>query len=667
MIRRFPWLRRSRWLRSEVLLLALVLCAALFFRLWRQGQVPPGMYFDEAFESLEAHRILTVPGYHPIFFSANNGVPPLNIYLTALAYLIAGEHTLSIRYVAALAGCLTVLFVYLLARKLFGPPSGEGRPPARYLPFAAALVLAVLPWHVSLSRQGVEVALLPLWASLAVLSLLVGLETRRTRHFAVSGFFWGTAPYTYQAAIFLPGVLALFLLYKLFQERSFLRSYWRQLAVLALVALLVLLPLASFAYQDRSALLERAQQTTIFAGGKGSDRPAATLAQNVLKVAGVFVLGGDANLGDNIPGRPPLPVVLIFALVAGLGVALRRSRRAEYALCLIWFVWLLAPSVLTEAAPSLRHAIGATPPLALLSAVGLFWAVDGVQRLAARCKAPGVLGPVLGGLLAVGVLGYALAWGYQYYFLDWGRDKALYHEFDAGLVELGQYGADAPAGAVLYHTPAALGDVLHLPLTWQVRDRDLRSFDGHWGLVLPSARPQASLYLIRTFLDDADTLPYLQAFYPTGRVAHEVLDLSGSTYGVVFAVEPGAGPTLSIQNRLGANFDNQVELLGSNFSQPELQAGDTLTVTLFWRATTGPTEASHTVFTHLLGPPDPDGRTTQWAGQDSPPLHNSYPTIHWAQGEIIVDLHPMLIPPGAPDGQYRLEAGFTLRSWAAPV
>jgi hypothetical protein len=82
------------------------------------------------------------------------------------------------------------------------------------------------------------VALLPLW---------MGLETRRSRYFAVSGFWRGTAPCTYHAAIFLPGMLALFLFCKLFQERNFLRCYWRQLAVLALVAFLVLLPLATFA------------------------------------------------------------------------------------------------------------------------------------------------------------------------------------------------------------------------------------------------------------------------------------------------------------------------------------------------------------------------------------------------------------------------------------
>ena len=61
---------------------------------------------------------MSEPGYHPIFFAANNGVPPVNIYLTALAFPIAGERALTIRYVAAFAGSLTIVAVYLLARRL---------------------------------------------------------------------------------------------------------------------------------------------------------------------------------------------------------------------------------------------------------------------------------------------------------------------------------------------------------------------------------------------------------------------------------------------------------------------------------------------------------------------------------------------------------------------
>jgi hypothetical protein len=55
------WFTRLDWL-----LLFLIFVVAVFFRLWQQGQVSPGKNFDEAFESLEARRLLTNPAYRPI-------------------------------------------------------------------------------------------------------------------------------------------------------------------------------------------------------------------------------------------------------------------------------------------------------------------------------------------------------------------------------------------------------------------------------------------------------------------------------------------------------------------------------------------------------------------------------------------------------------------------
>ena len=179
-----PWLNRIDWL-----LLFLVLAVAIFFRLWQQGQVPPGMNFDEAFESLEARRLLAEPGYRPVYFTGNWGIPPLEIYLTALAFLIAGEHMHAIRYVSAVAGIITIVPLYVLTRMLFPLPSATGMSddlPAewgaslivrRFLPFVASLIMAVLPWHNAFSREGVEVVLVPLWTILAVLFLWRGLQT----------------------------------------------------------------------------------------------------------------------------------------------------------------------------------------------------------------------------------------------------------------------------------------------------------------------------------------------------------------------------------------------------------------------------------------------------------------------------------------------------------
>jgi Dolichyl-phosphate-mannose-protein mannosyltransferase len=685
----------ARLTRLDGLLLVLVLGLSLFFRFWQQGQIPPGMDFDEAFESLEAHRILTEPGYHPIFFYANNGVPPVKIYLTALAFAVAGENGLSIRYVSGIVGTLTILALYVLVRVLFPQPllppetrvkndlsllprdrgaggatleAGGSRLTRRFMPFVASVLLAVLPWHTAFSRHGIEVILLPLWATLAVLFLWQGLRAPPGWwYFAFSGLFWGSVLYTYQAGALLPGVLILFVIYKVLQEHGFLRRCGRQLILLVVVATLVVLPLAQVARTHPEALALRAGQTTIFTHGQGSERPLLSLARNTLAVAGLFVFGGDIAKTDNIFKRPPLPLILALTLLAGLLVAALRFKRAEYGLLLIWFVWMLFPSILTENAPSIRRAIGSVPPMVILMALGIGWLFDEVQSssLIHRPPAPVVgkvssnahgLSSAFTGLAVGALLVCAVLWGYRYYFVEWASDKDLFHYFDVGLVDTGRFAASTPAGTRLYYTPVADGSTVYSPLKWPLRDRELRTFDGRYGLVMAPAGPQQSLYLITAFLGDSWSLPALQRIYPTGQVVHEVRNLYGVPHSLVFAVDPETAPSPSVQNPVSANFENEIALLGSNLSSTELHASETLTVTLFWRSLSGPTPLGRTVFTHLVGPKKAEGSPV-WAGHDSQPLNNSYPTVRWAQGEIIADQHEFDVPADAPPGTYTVEAG----------
>ena len=219
------------------------------------------------------------------------------------------------------------------------------------------------------------------------------------------------------------------------------------------------------------------------------------------------------------------------------------------------------------------------------------------------------------------------------------------------------------------------GNVVHLPLTWQIRDRALNTFDGHAGLVLAPPGPADSVYLITTFLGDGASLPMLRALYPAGRLAFQVSNLYDVPHSLAYLVPAGTNPALAVQNRLQANFANQIELLGSDLSAAQIRPGGTLTVTLAWRATDGPTELSHTVFTHLLGPANPANGNTLWAGQDGPPVGGSYRTIYWAQGEIILDRHVITVPADAPPAAYQVEVGLytperegaLCRCWTRPA
>ncbi|MBN1978373.1 MAG: glycosyltransferase family 39 protein [Anaerolineae bacterium] len=82
----------------------------------------------------------------------------------------------------------------------------------------------------------------------------------------------------------------------------------------------------------------------------------------------------------------------------------------------------------------------------------------------------------------------------------------------------------------------------------------------------------------------------------------------------------------------------------------EMRSGNTLTVTLVWRAEETPT-ASYRAFVHLL---DAEGKLV--AQSDGVPAGWARPTTGWLPGEFIVDPHALTIPQDAA-GEYTLAAG----------
>src|SRR5262249_23627237 len=74
---------------------------------------------------------------------------------------------------SAVLGTLTVLLIYLVATEIMRQ---GGHTRGRAVGLLAALLAATSRWHVSLSRSGTEVVLLPLLLCLAVYALLVALR-----------------------------------------------------------------------------------------------------------------------------------------------------------------------------------------------------------------------------------------------------------------------------------------------------------------------------------------------------------------------------------------------------------------------------------------------------------------------------------------------------------
>ncbi len=99
------------------------------------------------------------------------------------------------------------------------------------------------------------------------------------------------------------------------------------------------------------------------------------------------------------------------------------------------------------------------------------------------------------------------------------------------------------------------------------------------------------------------------------------------------------------------NLGNKASLYGYDLSADVVRPGDTLYLTLYWRAL-DTMDTPYTVFTHLL---DEDN---QVRGQmDSPPLGGARPTTGWVPQEYLRDEYQLVVQSDAQPGEYVIEVG----------
>ncbi|HOS78634.1 MAG TPA: hypothetical protein PLJ24_00060, partial [Anaerolineae bacterium] len=102
---------------------------------------------------------------------------------------------------------------------------------------------------------------------------------------------------------------------------------------------------------------------------------------------------------------------------------------------------------------------------------------------------------------------------------------------------------------------------------------------------------------------------------------------------------------------LAVDFGEAIVLRGYDRG-PTVQAGQPLTVTLYWEAASAINEPL-IAFVHLWEP----GAATAYAQHDSEPRNGWFPTPLWQPGDIVPDTHVLAVPATLPPGDYHLWAG----------
>jgi 4-amino-4-deoxy-L-arabinose transferase-like glycosyltransferase len=407
--------------------LLLIMAVGATLRFYQLGNIPDGLYQDEAYNGLDAVQVLA--GWHPLYFPANNGREPFYIYLVTAGVAALGRTPLAVRLPAAILGTLLIPATYVLGRGLYD----------RRVGLWAAAVVAITFWPVALSRIGLRAGGLPVFAALSLGAAAWGWRLapghpRRVPLIALGGALYGFTFYTYLASRFTPlALFALLILWYIAHRSTF--PHLRLLAAFGLPAVVVALPLAAAAIWQPEIALGRAGQVSILNPGINHGDLWGTLFHNLWAALGMFVWRGDSIARHNLPGRPVFDPLLGLLFLAGVLLLAYRAWRGRLsaALVLIWTAFLLLPTVLAEDTPHFLRAVGVLPVIFLFPAVAL---TEGRDWLAARVKAPWP------NVALAAVLAVSLAWTARDYFWVYAARPDTAYLFQSAATELAQTSGD---------------------------------------------------------------------------------------------------------------------------------------------------------------------------------------------------------------------------------
>lgn len=225
--------------RFEWIFVVAVTLVGAALRLVALSVLPNGFNQDEASIGYDSWALANYGvdrnGYvmpvYPVAWGAGHG--PLYTYVAMVFFKLFGGGVFVYRLPMALMGIASLPVFYLLVKRTMGKRAG----------YAGILLLALAPWHIMLSRWGLDSNPLPFTTLLGVYFFTVGTDTGKTRWFIFAALSLCLSLYAYGAALVaVPILVILAVAYALRHKRiKISQLLWAGVAFVAAV-----LPLAVF-------------------------------------------------------------------------------------------------------------------------------------------------------------------------------------------------------------------------------------------------------------------------------------------------------------------------------------------------------------------------------------------------------------------------------------
>lgn len=532
-IRRFHW----RDHRSAIIAFALIIMLGAAFRFNKLDAYPPQMYSDLVEKIQDAYKIYYFDDYR-VFFENIGGREPLHFYLLSILASQPGMefNHFALKLMSALESMITLPIVFWLGVEVAGK---RRRKIGLLLGLLAAGFVAASFWHAVIGRQGMRISLAPLFSALTAVYLVRALRGNQRPDYVKAGLALGFGLLGYQAVRMLPlaavgGVLiAVALAVRTMRTRL---SYLLNLAVLAFVAFMVFLPLFHYWTEEPENYMRRTN-TRIFGDLPTTDEERASflvesvpvLLNNIRKTALVFHFYGDSSWVSALGNEPAMDPVTAGFMMLGFGAWLAlilKTRDPTIVFVPIYLMATLLPTALALSfpieVPSFIRASGAIPPSYLIAALP-------VAALCLRlCKiVSGRLGHVLAALFAAAVLLAANHYNASLYFGEFSDNyiRSSHPQAQAGRLLKGFAESDGAFGNAF---------ILASPHWWDIRAIGIEAGVMFWDsggdvatvpkLLSRGLRrggqfrldPERDLLFFYA-RDNADALPLLSEWFPTGR------------------------------------------------------------------------------------------------------------------------------------------------------
>ncbi len=378
-------------LKIEHFFIVSILILSFSLRFYKLGLIPDGFAFDEAALGYNAWSLILTGRdewgeFLPLTLrSFDDYKPAVYSYLATPSVLAFGLTEFATRFPAAVFGSLLPIAVFFLIKKL----SKNKR-----LAFLIALVIAISPWHIEVSRTAIEAGVA---LSLTITAFLALLERKKAWRFLGLGLLIVTLFTYHSARLIVPPIAIAGVLLGLFTKKK--RDKNKKSLLFFLVGLFIFGLFLSFTgssgrfqqisiFNDQGAYLKRHE--AIREDGYGAallesrlfhNKPlswAQSFAESYLSNTSLeyLFLGGAQPPRVTIPETGQFLLIFLPFFLIGIFASFRSWKKLDQ-----WFIfWLLLaplPAALTYAEiPHSYRTIFLMIPVAYFIALGLQFSLD---------------------------------------------------------------------------------------------------------------------------------------------------------------------------------------------------------------------------------------------------------------------------------------------------